>query len=280
MAIKGLSKPYFAKYNHSAGVVSYTDGGVFGKAIEWGVKVEKSEDKHLHADNGIAETDKGRFLKGELTCTTSGIAPETSRVILGIATKTATVNGKQTTVSVYDETTESPDLGFGIIEWHRNNNIDKFRAVVLLRVFFNIPEDAAKTEGESVEWGTPAITASVMRSEAAGNPWKEEAWLDTEADAETYIKEVLGIIAKAAPVTSSVASGTYTTAQSVVLSTTEAAGTIYYTDDGTIPSVTNGTAYDEAITLAKPSNTCIKAVCVAAGKTSSDILELYIEVTA
>ena len=221
MAIKGLSKPYYAKYTNNAGVVSYSDGGVFGKAIDWGVRIQKSDDNHLYADNNIAETDKGKFQSGELSVTTSGIAPDTSRVILGIKTKTVTVNGKSATVSVYDDDAESPDLGFGIIECHQNNNIDKYRAVILLRTYFNIPEDAATTKGENVEWGTPAIAASIMRSEAVsvnGNhPWKEEAWFDTEADAETYIKEFLGIVAKSAPVTSSVASGTYNTAQNVTL---------------------------------------------------------------
>lgn len=284
MAIKGLSKPYFAKYNFDGNTATYTDGGVFGKAIEWGVKVNKSDDNHLYADNGIAETDKGMFLDGELSVTTSGITPATSRFVLGIKTKTVTVNGKQTTVSVYDEDMESPDLGFGIIEWHQNNNMDKYRAVILLRVFFSIPEDAATTKGESVEWNTPSITATIMRSEVSSpngiKPWKEEAWFDTEADAEAYIKEALGIVAKAASVTPSIASGTYTTAQNVALSTTETSGTIYYTDNGTMPSATNGTKYTAPIALSKPSNTCIKAVCVAAGKTNSDILELYIEVTA
>ena len=283
MAIKGLSKPYYAKYKNNAGVVTYSDGGVFGKAIEWGVTVEKADDNHLYADNGISETDKAKFLSGELTVTTSGIKPETNKVILGLKTKSVTVNGKQVTVTVYDDDAKSPDLGFGIIEWHQNNNIDKYRAVILLRVFFSIPEDAATTKGETVEWNTPEITASVMRSDAVNangvHPWKEDAWFDSEADAEEYIKQVLMIVEKAAPVTSNVASGTYTTAQNVELSTTEGSGTIYYTDNGTIPSETNGTEYTGAIELAKPSNTCIKAVCVAAGKTNSDILELYIEVT-
>ena len=118
-----------------------------------------------------------------------------------------------------------------------------------------------------------------MRDDSAKHGWKSEVTVDTEAEAEAYIKQKLGITPKAAPVISSVASGIYDTAQEVELSTNEAEGTIYYTDDGTIPSVTNGTEYTTAITLAKPSNTCIKAVCVAAGKTNSDVLELYIEVT-
>jgi hypothetical protein len=55
---------------------------------------------------------------------------------------------------------------------------------------------------------------------------------------------------------------------------------IHYTTDGTIPSATNGTLYDAAIACADPSNTCIKAVATKAAYANSDILELYITVTA
>ena len=75
MAIKGLSKPYYAKYTNTDGVITYSDGGVFGKAIDWGVTVTKSDDNHLYADNNIAETDKGKFLSGELSVTTSVSRP-------------------------------------------------------------------------------------------------------------------------------------------------------------------------------------------------------------
>ena len=68
---------------------------------------------------------------------------------------------------------------------------------------------------------------------------------------------------------SSVASP-YDTAQEVELSTNEAEGTIYYTDDGTTrPLLTLIALCILRDYSAKPSNTCIKAVYVAAGKTNS-----------
>ncbi len=115
--------------------------------------------------------------------------------------------------------------------------------------------------------------------EAADGRWKEEGTFSTEAKAIAWLNGKAGITAKAAAVTSSVAGGTYDETKNVALSTTEAAGTIYYTDDGTIPSATHGSVYSTPIALTGPSNTCIKAVCVAAGKANSDILELYIIVT-
>lgn len=280
MATIGVSKPYYAKYVNNNGVVTYTGGAVFAKAIEFSATVDSGEDNNLYADNGVAESDRS-FAGGTLGVTTDEITQEASADILGIVIKTITV-GSDTNVKelVYDDDMIAPDMGFGIIIKKKVSGVYKYRAVVLHKIKFNIPEDAATTQGETIEWQTPKIEGTIMRDDSAKHGWKSEVTVDTEAKAEAYIKQKLNITAKAANVASSVASGTYDDAQSVTLSTTEAGGTIYYTDDGTIPSATNGTAYSTAISLASPSNTCIKAICIAAGKTNSDILELYIEVTA
>ncbi|HHX36604.1 MAG TPA: hypothetical protein GX717_01325 [Clostridiaceae bacterium] len=280
MATIGVSKPYYGIYNNNNGVISYSDGGVFAKAVEFSSKIDSGEDNNLYADNGIAESDRS-FGGGTLSVTTDEISQTAAAAILGITAKTITV-GTDTDVSelVYDDDMEIPDLGFGIIIKKKVNGAYKYRAVFFHKIKFNIPEDAAKTQGESIEWQTPTIEGTIMRDDSAKHGWKSEVTVDTEAEAEEYIKQKLGIVAKAAPVTSSVASGTYATAQDVELSTTEAAGTIYYTLDGTIPTSSSTEYIGTPIPLAKPSNTCIKAVCVAGGKTNSDILELYIEVTA
>lgn len=280
MATIGVSKPYYGKYVNTDGVITYTGGAIFAKAIEFSASIDSGDDNNLYADNAIAESDRS-FGGGSISVTTDEISQAASAAILGLIAKTITV-GEATDVSelVFDDDMAIPDLGFGIIIKKKKSGADQYRAVFFHKIKFNIPEDAAATQGETIEWQTPTIEGTIMRDDSAKHGWKSEVTVDTEAEAEAYIKQKLGITAKAASVTSDVASGTYATAQDVELSTTEADGTIYYTDDGTIPSATNGTEYTTAITLAKPSNTCIKAVCVAAGKTNSDILELYIEVTA
>ena len=279
MAVIGVSRPYFGIYENTDGVITYTGGEVFAKAIEFSASIESGDDNNLYADNGIAETDRS-FGGGSISVTTDDISQAASAALLGITAQTIAVGtNPSVTELVYDDDMTVPDLGFGIIIKKKVNGAYKYRAVFFHKIKFNIPEDAATTQGESIEWQTPTIEGTIMRDDGAKHGWKSEVTVDTEAEAEAYIKQKLGITPKAAPVTSSVASGTYAIAQEVELTTSEAAGTIYYTEDGTIPSATNGTPYDTAINLAKPSNTCIKAVCVAGGKTNSDILELYIEVT-
>jgi hypothetical protein len=84
-------------------------------------------------------------------------------------------------------------------------------------------------------------------------------------------------MAQAAGVTSNVASGHYTTAQTVTLATTEATGEIYYTLDGTTPTSAK-TKYTAPIVLATGTETTLKAVTVADGTDNSEALTLYIVV--
>ena len=84
-------------------------------------------------------------------------------------------------------------------------------------------------------------------------------------------------MAKAAGVTSNVASGNYTTAQTVTLATTEATGEIYYTLDGTTPTSAK-TKYTAPLVLATGTANTIKAVTIADDLDNSDVLTLYIVV--
>ena len=115
---------------------------------------------------------------------------------------------------------------------------------------------------------------------AADGKWKEEGTFPPKQARKAWLDGKCGLANKCAPVVSSVASGTYADAQSVTLTCTTDSAVIYYTDDGTIPSATNGDPYAAPIACADPSNTCIKAVATKAAHTNSDILELYITVTA
>lgn len=84
-------------------------------------------------------------------------------------------------------------------------------------------------------------------------------------------------MAMAAGVTSNVASGHYTAAQTVTLSTTEATGEIYYTTDGAAPT-SESTKYTVPIILDTGTATTLKAVTVAEGKDNSEVLTLYITI--
>jgi hypothetical protein len=115
MATIGVSKPYYGIYNNNNGVISYSDGGVFAKAIEFSSKIDSGEDNNLYADNGIVESDRS-FGGGTLSVTTDEISQTAAAAILGITAKTITVGGHRgVSELVYDDDMRIPDLGFGII---------------------------------------------------------------------------------------------------------------------------------------------------------------------
>ncbi len=193
MASIGVSKPYVAKYSDNGdGTVTYTGGVRLAKATEISASIETGDNNNLYADNGVAESDKS-FAGGTLTVGVDDISQESSKVILGVKEGKITVNGEEVTELIYDDDTVAPNLGFGCIIKKKKDNVDKWRAVVFTKIMFGIPEDAATTQGESIEWQTPSIEATIMRDDSAKHMWKREATFDSEAQAEAYIKMVLQI---------------------------------------------------------------------------------------
>lgn len=75
MATIGLSKPYYAVYSNTGSTVSYSNGGILAKAVEFSAEIENTDDNNLYADNAIAETDRS-FSGGTLTITTDDLTQE------------------------------------------------------------------------------------------------------------------------------------------------------------------------------------------------------------
>lgn len=196
MATIGVSKPYYAKYSATGTSVTYTGGGVMGKATEVGVEIETTEDNNLYADNGIAETDR-QFSGGTLTVKPDDLSQEVSKAILGLKEEeVGTIDGvtdESVMELIYDDDQATPYLGVGFIVKKKVNGVVKWRAVVLTRVMFSVPADAATTQGESIEWQVPELSATIMRDESEKHAWKKEATFTSEAQAEAYLKDRLNI---------------------------------------------------------------------------------------
>lgn len=194
MAGVGLSKCYAAKYTSTNGVVSYSDGTLIGKAIEFSTAIEASDNNNLYADNGIAESDSS-FAGGTLTIGTDDLLQDAAALILGITPSEITVGEDSVSELVYNDTINPPDLGYGtIIKKKVGGTSYKHRAVILSKIKFNIPENSATTQGEAIEWQTPSLTATIMRDDSTTHAWMREATFDTEAAADAYIKQVLNIV--------------------------------------------------------------------------------------
>ena len=196
MATIGLSKPYFAIYSATGNTVSYANGAVMGKATEANIEIDTTEDNNLYADNAIAETDR-TFAGGTLTLSTDDLSQEVSKTILGLAEQAITGIEGVTDTSVkellYDDQQQTPYLGVGFIIKKKVGGVYKWRGVILTKIMFSTPADAATTQGETIEWQTPELSATIMRDDSPNHMWKREATFTTEAQAEAYIKDRLGI---------------------------------------------------------------------------------------
>ena len=196
MAVIGLSKPYYGIYSATGNAVSYANGAVMGKATEANIDINTTEDNNLYADNAIAETDRS-FAGGSLILSTDDLSQEVTKAILGL-TETAITGIEGVTDTsvkelVYDDTQNTPYLGIGFIVKKKVGGAYKWRAVVLCKVMFSVPADAATTQGESIEWQVPELSATIMRDDSATRMWKREATFTTEAQAEAYIRARLNI---------------------------------------------------------------------------------------
>lgn len=196
MAVIGLSKPYYGIYKATGNAVSYENGAVMGKATEANIEINTTEDNNLYADNGIAETDRS-FAGGTLNLSTDDLSQEVTKAILGL-TETAITGIEGVTDTsvkelVYDDTQNTPYLGVGFIVKKKVGGTYKWRAVVLCKVMFSVPADAATTQGESIEWQVPELSSTIMRDDSETHMWKREATFTTEVQAEAYIKARLNI---------------------------------------------------------------------------------------
>lgn len=192
MAKIGLSYPYVAKYNATEdGVVTYTQGQVLAKAVEMSTSIEAGKDNNLYADNGVAETDS-TFGGGELSVTTDDLMQESSALIMGITPKKLAIGEETVNELIYDDNMNPPYLGFGFIIKKKKDGATKWRALVFTKIKFSIFDEAATTQGGTIEWQTSEIAATIMRDDSANHAWKREATFDTEGEARAYIKAILG----------------------------------------------------------------------------------------
>lgn len=191
----GLSRPYVARYSENgAGTVSYSGGVRAGRAVEYSFSVnDTGSDNNFYCDNEVGESSSGVFSGGELSWTVAELEQAISEMILGLHTEQIEVGEDTVEELVYDESMASPYLGAGIIEKMIVRGQTKWRGIVFPKVQFAVPEDAATTQGETIEWQTDTITASVLRDDSTTHKWKRTAVFDSESKADAYICHVLNI---------------------------------------------------------------------------------------
>ena len=190
----GFSKPYIANYAASGTTVTYSNARLLARGVSVNLAPTSSDDNKFYADNVAAESDSGTFTGGEVTLTVDGLFLESYRMIRGIGEPRAdgwTVEGKNSAV---------PYIGIGYITRWMSGGKTGYTPTILCKTKFNIPEEAANTQEDAIDWQTQKLTATLMRDDSTDEAWKLiGADFSSESEAEAALIAALGGISVAAP---------------------------------------------------------------------------------
>lgn len=192
--ITGYSMPIVAKYTFSNNTISYTDAMPLARGVEVSMEVETGDATNFYADNTIAEAVAGQFNGATATLTVDGLKDAARDLIAGITTKgTIVVGDKTVATAVYDDLQVIPYVGIGFVVRYMENGVTTYAPVILPKAQFSPEGLDAATQGESVEFQTTELQATVMRADDANHSWKVVAAdQSTEAAAVNTINAYFG----------------------------------------------------------------------------------------
>ena len=192
MAKVGLSKSYYALYSYDAaqGKATYSNGGILGKAVDANITINGADPVIFYADNGPAESAQ-QFGGGTLNITNDRLPLAPVAAILGLNVET--VESPAGTALDFPADMSVPYVGYGTITKSIVGGITKWLAIILKKVQFMVPDDQATTQGETINFEGHGLTATVMRNDETPATWKKYGEFDSEADADTFVRDFLSI---------------------------------------------------------------------------------------
>lgn len=185
----GFSKPYAAKYNANAGIITFTEGRILARGVSVSLEPNASSDNNFHADNQAAESEDGIFTGGTVTLTVDGLFTDAERFIQGLPA--ADADGWVH----YGDNKQTPYVAIGYIARYQSDGVVRYVPTIIPKCRFGLFNQSAQTQGEEIDWQTQEITANVLRSDDPNHEWKyvSETEYATEAEAERALQMRLGI---------------------------------------------------------------------------------------
>ena len=196
MAGIGMYGVYYSKATIANGVVTgYAGVQTMGKAISASFEPNTPDDNPLYANNAVAENDSSGASGGTLTLTLDRLTQEAAADLYGLTVEDVEVTvgdtpGKKVegTALKYTGNEQSAPVGVAFIRQNQVDGVRNHEVILYRRATFSMPADSAQTMGESIEWKTPEIEASVMGLEGDGtNAWFEQVIFPTQEAAIAYI---------------------------------------------------------------------------------------------
>ena len=171
--ITGYSQPIVAKYTYNQGTISYSEKTALARGVEVDMEVEIGDSTNFFADNTIAESVAGQFNGATATFTVDGLKDTARNLIAGlVTTKSIPVNSSTVSAKVYDDLQVIPYVGIGFVVRYMENGVTTYAPVILPKAQFSPESLKAATQGESVEFQTTELQATVMRADDTNHSWK------------------------------------------------------------------------------------------------------------
>lgn len=194
MAKIGVSGPWIARYRNVNGVISYEGGIKLAMLTQFEAAPDtSSNDNNFYADNALRETARNSSRSGTITESVDDFTQEGSKMILGVQERTITVNGEERKYLAFNDSANPGYFGHGIVIKKRKNNVDLWRAVVHRKIMFDVPGDAATTQGETIEWQAEELTGTYMPDDSPSHDWKSDATFSDEVTAVAFVESILNI---------------------------------------------------------------------------------------
>lgn len=171
--ITGYSQPIVAKYSYSSNTISYSNVMPLARGVEVDMEVEIGDATNFFANNTIAEAVAGQFNGATCTLTVDGLKDTARNLIAGLVTsKNITVGTSTVASKVYDDLQVIPYVGIGFVVRYMENGVTTYAPVILPKAQFSPESIKAATQGESVEFQTTELQATVMRADDSNHSWK------------------------------------------------------------------------------------------------------------
>lgn len=185
----GFSLPYVALYSASSNTVTYSSGQKLARGVSVTATPETTDDNNFYADNILAESAAGEFTGGTINLTVDGLLAAAERMIMGLPAADTT-----TGFTHYGDDQQIPDVGIGFIARYQSGGVVSYTPIIFPRAAFNLIENNAETQEDSIDWQTQELTATIKRAEDANRNWKYVGGDETsEAAAEAKIKTFFSI---------------------------------------------------------------------------------------
>lgn len=185
----GFSLPYVALYSASSNTVSYSSGQKLARGVSVTATPETTDDNNFYADNILAESAAGEFTGGTINLTVDGLLAAAERMIMGLPAANTTDG-----FTHYGDDQQIPDVGIGFIARYQSGGVVSYTPIIFPRAAFNLIENNAETQEDSIDWQTQELTATIKRAEDANRNWKYVGGDETsEAAAEAKIKTFFSI---------------------------------------------------------------------------------------